>query len=98
MMYLMLWEADMSAYPSNPDEASKLRQSSIETIRKNIESGKVKMWGISPEGLHGFVIRGEEDAKTLLTGSLERLPHVKRKIIPMLSFDEYLDVMKEMQQ
>jgi len=70
MMYLMLWEANESALPSDPDEARKLNQSMREVVKKNIENGTIKMWGISPEGQHGFVIRGEEDGKTLLAGSL----------------------------
>jgi hypothetical protein len=87
---------DTSAWPSDPDEARKLNQSFRATLKEELASGKTKMWGVGLEGLHGFSIF-EENAKSILARSRQVFPYIKGKIMPMLSFEESEDVMKDLQ-
>jgi len=96
MMYLNLWEADMSAFPSDPEERMKLLMSMGEQVKSELDSGKTKMWGVSVGGGKGFSIH-EVDPKEILAASTRRMPYVKFKVKPMLTIDEAMDVMKEMQ-
>ena len=66
-------------------------------MNEEIESGNVKMFGTSPAALNGFLVT-EQDAKTIYAKTLKNIPYIKSKIMPMLSFEESGDVLKEMQQ
>ena len=66
-----------------------------EKAKKDLDSGKVKMWGISLGGSKGFAVV-EGSGKEILADSMFYSPYLKSKVKPMLSFDEYMDVLKEM--
>ena len=96
MMSLMLWEANVSLFPSDPEERTKLIMSMAEKVKSSIDSGETKMWGISTGGGRGFSVT-EGDGKEIFARTSGYAPYIKFKVKPMLSFDEYMDVMKEMQ-
>ena len=96
MMYLILWEANSALMPTNPQERMKLIVSHTEMTKKDLESGDVKMWGVSPGGGRGFSIT-EGDAKEIMTGTMKYAPYYNFEIKPMLSIDEVMDAMKGMQ-
>ncbi len=96
MMYLIPWEADMSAFPSDPEGRMKLLMSMGEDVKKNLASGEYKMWGLSAGGGKGFAIR-EGDPKDILADATRLSPFIKFKVKPMLTIDEAMDVMKGMQ-
>jgi hypothetical protein len=96
MMYLNLWEANKSAWPKDPDEQEKIIGPIREKVKENIDKGKIKMWGMSLSADHGFNV-SEMDPKEILGMAMFNSPYFKSKIIPMLSFDEAMDVMKAMQ-
>ncbi len=97
MMTLILWEADMSLFPSDPEERTKVIMSMAEEVKSNIDSGKTKMWGISTGGGRGFSVT-EGDGKEVFAATSGYTPYIKFKAKPMLSIDEMIEVMKEMQQ
>jgi hypothetical protein len=97
MMNLILWESNVSLFPSDREERMKLIMSHIEMTKQGVEEGWVKMWGVSLGGGQGFSVT-DRDAKEIF-GNLNRyMPYYKFEIKPMLSIDEIADVMKEMQQ
>ncbi len=83
--------------PADPQERMKLIMSHIEMTKKDLDSGVVKMWGVSPGGGQGFSI-AEGDAKELMAGTMKYTPYYKFGVKPMLSIDEVIDAMKSMQQ
>lgn len=96
MMYLALWEVDPSLFAKDAEEGKKNATLVMETVKKDLDSGELKMFGQSPEGRNGFLV-STADEKTLLTKAMMAGPAWKFKIMPMLSYDEVMDVMKEMQ-
>ena len=95
MMSLLLWEANNSLLPSDPEEQKKLIMSLAEKVKSSIDSGETKMWGISTAGGRGFSVT-EGDGKETFARLQAYAPYIRFKVKPMLSFDEFMDVMKEM--
>ena len=96
MMYLITWKANMSLFPTDQEERTKLTMSWTEKMKKDLDSGKVKMWGISIGGGKGFSVV-EGSGKEIFADSMFYTPYLKSKVKPMLSFDEWMDAMKGMQ-
>ena len=97
MMYLILWEADMSYFPTDQEERAKLVVSMAERVKKDLESGDTKMWGISVGGGHGFSIT-ENDPKEVYGILSTYTPYIQFEVQPMLSVDEMIDVLKSMKK
>ena len=93
----MLWETNDTLYPLNPEERAKLIMAMGENVKKAIESGETKMWGISAGGGHGFAISEQEPTKIFARTS-NFYPYIRFEVTPMLSIDEMIDTMKSMQQ
>ena len=68
----------------------------MEMTKKDLNSGELKMFGMSPDGHSAFVV-SNQDVKTIYTKAQILAPYVKIKVKPMLSMDELVDAMKEMQ-
>jgi len=96
MMYLILLEYNLSLLPKDLEERMKIFGPFMEIGKKDIESGELAMVGMSPDGRHGFVI-SNQDPKTIYTKTQMMIPYVKSKVKPMLSLDEAMGVLKEMQ-
>ncbi len=94
-MYLIPWEANESLMPKDPEERKKLIMSMTEQTKKDLDDGSIKMWGISAGGGRGFTVF-EGDGKEVMAGTMKYTPYVKFKVKPMLSIDEFIEVMKEM--
>jgi DNA primase len=97
MINLMLWETNDSLFPLDPEERMKLIISMAENVKAELDSGVIKTWGISAAGGRGFSI-SEEDPKAIYARTSRFFPFIKFEIIPMLSIDEMINTMKEMQQ
>lgn len=97
MEYLMLWVADESLSPSDPEERMKLIMSNLESIKKSTSDGSLKMWGMSPGGGHGYALF-EGDGKEMFAACAQYTPRIEFEIRPMLSIDEVLETVKGMQK
>jgi hypothetical protein len=97
MIYLILWEPNSAFIPADPQERMKFLMSFAEMTKKDLDSGDVKMWGVTPGGGQGFSI-AEGDGKELMGGMMKYTPYYKFDVQPMLSLDEVIDVMKGMQK
>jgi len=47
MTTLILWEANDSLMPIDREERRKLIMSMLENVKKSVDSGEMKMWGVS---------------------------------------------------
>ena len=96
MLNLVLWERDPALWPSNQEERMKLINAHLEMTKKDLESGSVKIWGVSPGGGKGFAIT-EGEGKDKLAGLLKYSGYYNFTSAPMFTVDELGDVMKAMQ-
>ena len=96
MMYLLLSEMNYSALPADPTERAKITAPFLEIVKKDLDRGELMMWGMSPGGQRGFALT-KQDPKELFGRASTFIPYVKFKVLPMLSLDEVIDVMKSMQ-
>jgi hypothetical protein len=96
MMYLILLEYNLSLLPKDLEERIKILGPFMEMGKKDVESGELAMVGLSPDGRHGFAI-SNQDPKTIYTKTQTMVPYVRSEAKPMLSLDEAMDVLKQMQ-
>ena len=97
MMYLVLTEVNQSLLPKDPEERKKLTAPVMEMVKKDLDSGELKIFGMSLDGIKAFTV-STQDEKTIFTKAQMLAPYWKFKVMPMLSFDEVMDAMKAMQQ
>ena len=97
MIKLITWEMDRSHAPADPAERIKLTMTQCEMVKKGIDSGRTKIWGINPGGNHGFSI-SDADEKEIFAMIAQYLPHVKFRVESMLSIDEVIETLKKTQQ
>ena len=96
MTTLILWEMNTSLIPSDPEEGMKFHMGNLERVKEGLETGGLKMWGVSPGGNKGFAIT-ELEGKELFAMTSAWAPYVRFKVKPMISADEAIEVMKGMQ-
>ena len=94
---LILWEANDSLMPIDREERRKLIMSMLEGVKKSVDSGEMKMWGVSSGGGNGYSV-SERSPKEIFALVMKYTPYIKFQVKPMLSADEMIDVIKEMQQ
>ena len=95
MMKLITWEMDRSHAPADPAERLKLTMAHCEMVKKGIDSGKTKIWGMNPGANHGFSVT-DGDEKEIFAMIAQYIPHVKFKVESMLSIDEVIATLKGM--
>ena len=97
MVKLITWEMDRSHAPADPAERIKLTLTMLDMVKKSVESGQMKMWGINPGGNHGFALTDKDEVEVF--GMVARyIPHVKFRVESMLSVDEVMAGVKAMQK
>jgi len=97
MIKLITWEMDRSHAPADPAERIKHTMTMCELVKKSMEDGRIKMWGINPGANHGFAVT-ESDDKEIFAGNVRYIPHVKFKVEPMLDIDEVISTLSEFQK
>ena len=96
MMKLITWEMDRTHAPADPTERIKLTMALGAMVKKHMDSGQMKIWGMNPGGNHGFSVT-DTDEKTTFAMIAQSIPHVKFKVEPMLSIDAVIETVKKMQ-
>ena len=96
MTTLILWEMNESLIPSDPEEGMKFHIANLERVKEGVETGSLKMWGLSPGGNNGFAIT-EAEGKELFAMTAAWAPYVRFNVEPMISADEAIEAMKGMQ-
>jgi hypothetical protein len=54
--YLAIWEPNLSRWPTDPNEAAKLRSESREWVNQNISKGLITSWGAFMNGSKGYAV------------------------------------------
>jgi len=93
MMKLILWEMERSFTSTDPAERMKHTLAMCEMVKKSMEAGQMKAWGINPGGHNGFAIT-DSDEKEILMRNAQYIPYVKFRVEPMLSIDEVIQALK----
>jgi hypothetical protein len=88
---------DRSHAPADPAERMKLTMTHCEMTKQDIDSGRLKMWGVNPGGKHGFAV-ADGDEKEICAMVIRFIPHVKFRVGAMLSIDEVIATLKGVHQ
>jgi len=94
---LVLFEANPALIPVDPEERMKMWMQMLQLIKADLESGRDKAWGIAPSGDHGYSIT-EADESEIMIDLARFSPYVKFKVETMLSVDECMSCLKQMQE
>jgi len=89
--YLVLFEADFSRLPTDPQERARLGKPMTQAILQGIETGLIKEWGLVLGEYRGFGVY--EGSETEVAGFLEQfVPWYRSTVNPVVSASE-LDAM-----
>jgi hypothetical protein len=97
MKTLLLWEMNTAFIPIDPKERIGLWLKMLESVKTAIDSGITETWGVSPSGDKGFSISNQSEQE-LLTSLAGYSPYVKFKVLKMLSVDEAIASVSELQK
>lgn len=95
MMYMILSEMNDTLLPTDPAERGKLMMPIMEMVKKDLESGILLMYGVSPGGNRGLLVT-KSDPKEIYAKCSVAIPYVKFEVVPLLEIDEVFEVMKQM--
>jgi hypothetical protein len=94
---LILWESNTEFLPRDPKERFKLHMQMLEAVKADIDSGVHSAWGMSPGGSSGYAISKLQGEKLFMALS-KFSPNISFTVEPMLSIDETISSMKQMQK
>jgi len=95
--FLLLWEMDTTKLPDDPKERIAAWTMSMNMVKSELKSGKLKDWGMFPGELAGYGIReGTEVDIAIATGRYG--PAIKYKTHPVLSVSQTDEVLKALSQ
>jgi hypothetical protein len=93
--YLLMWEADESRIPVNPEERKVGWLGAIELAKQEIKNGLTTDWGSFLGETEGFsVIEGTE--ADVLRETLKYIPYFRFKIYPLVSIEKLEEAIKAM--
>jgi len=93
--YLLLWEADESKIPLDPKVRRESWLAGCEMVKKDIEKGLIKDWGVFLGEAKGFAI-DEGTEEEVSQAVLQYIPYFRFKIIPIRSLDQHIESLKNM--
>ncbi len=84
--YLLIWEADESKIPINPEERRIGWLGAIEMTRQEMREGLTKDWGVFIGQTKGYsIVEGTEDE--VINNTLKYIPFFKFTVYPLGSLD-----------
>lgn len=93
--YLLMWEADESRIPVNPEERKVGWLGALEMTNLEIKSGLTKDWGVFLGQTKGFSIsEGTED--DVIRETMKYIPYFRFKIYPLVSIEKLEAAIKAM--
>ena len=95
--YHLMWEADVSKFPTDPKELMEWEMKTLESIKQALkDSGTVASdWGCFLSGNRGYAI-GEGDAAAVAKAMWQFTPYYKFEVQQVLSIDEVIDITKSL--
>ena len=93
--YLVMWEADESKIPVNPEERKVGWLGAMEGVKQDIKDGLIKDWGNFLGQPRGFnITEGTEDE--VISHTLKYIPYFRFKIYPVASIEKTEAAIKAM--
>ncbi len=85
--YLILWEADESKIPINPEERKNGWLGAIEMVRQNMRDGTTKEYGCFIGQPKGFSLV-EAPENEVANNLMKYIPYFRFKVFPVATIDE----------
>ena len=85
--YLILWEADESKIPIDPEERKMGWLMATEMVKQDMKEGLVKDYGVFIGQANGFSI-AEGTEEQVLNMTIKFMPFFRFKVIPLVSIDQ----------
>lgn len=85
--YLVLWEADESKIPLDPEERKAGWLMAIEGVRQSFKDGLAKDWGTFLGQTKGFSI-SEGTEQEVINDTMKYIPFFRFNVIPLASIDQ----------
>jgi hypothetical protein len=85
--YLILWEADESKIPIDPEERKMGWLMATEMVKQDMKEGLVKDYGVFIGQANGFSI-AEGTEEQVLNMTIKFMPFFRMKVIPFASIDQ----------
>lgn len=95
--YLMLWSLDKALIPADPKERSGGWGLLMEMIKQDMAKGLITDWGVFPSEGAGYCIM-EGSNVDVMTTTEQYVPYVDFEARPIASFEETLELIKNMSQ
>jgi hypothetical protein len=93
--YIVMWEADESKIPVDPEERKVGWLGAIEMTKQEIKDGLTKDWGVFLGQTRGFSIsEGTEDE--IISSTLKYIPYFRFKVYPVASIEKTEEAIKAM--
>jgi hypothetical protein len=91
------WWIDNSRLPASPQENAALRVKMLEMVKAELSAGKFTDWGQYGNGMAGYCI-GEGSEEDIYAIMFKWMPVVQFKVLPVLSVDQSINIMKKFVQ
>lgn len=88
------WWIENARLPASPKEGAALRVKMLEMVKADLSAGKFTDWGMYGNGMAGYCI-GEGSAEDLYAIMYKWMPVVQFKVLPVLSVDQAMNVVKK---
>ena len=93
--YLILWEADESKIPVDPEERKLGWLGGIEMTKQDIKDGNTKDYGVFLGQPRGFSI-SEGTEEEVISSTLKYMPYFRFKVYPVASIEVIEEAIKAM--
>ena len=97
MENLILWEMNPDFQPRDAAERIKAQMQMLEAVKADFEKGVHTAWGMSTSGNNGYAITKLQGEQLFMTLA-KFMPAVNFKTTPMLSVDECISCMTQIQK
>lgn len=90
--YIVSWKIVNATFPGTEEMRLKTVRNLLETFSSSIKLGKFREFGVYPHGNGGYVVF-EGTEPELAVETLKYFPYVEFDVRPVISVDQYLDVL-----
>ena len=93
--YLLLWQTDVSQWPTDVKERATLAVKFNEMVKQNIKDGKTTDWGVFVEGNKGYSVV-EGSGREVYEELQKYRPYMDFELYQVLSIDEHAEVFRSL--
>jgi len=98
MENLLIWEVETGFLPEDRVERFKIQWKLLEEAKKDLTNGVNTAWGMSPAGgVSGYALT-KLTGDNLFKALSKYAPYIRFEVMPVISVDEAISSMKEMQK